>query len=230
MGVGRCCPTLLVVSTGLKGGRLRRDHVSGCSRGDRQVLSYPACSFGGAQGVGGGAEIMFRGARVGVGGCLLTLLVVSAGLKGGRLRRDHVSGCSSGVGRCCPTPLVVSTGLKGGWWCRDHVSGCSRGIGRCCPTLLVVSAGLKGGRLRRDHVSGCSRGETQVFAYPACSLDGAQGRAVAPRLCFGLFEWAVVQAKRLIRSTSSPQPNSRHDQHGPHRRARQDTHPDHAQQ
>ena len=68
--------TPLVLSTGLKGGRLRRDHVSGCSSGGRQVLSYPACSLGGAQGVGGGAEIMFRGVRVGVGRCCPTLLVV----------------------------------------------------------------------------------------------------------------------------------------------------------
>ena len=46
------------------------------------MFADPACSFGGAQGVGGGAEIMFRGVRVGVGRCCPTLLVVSAGLKG----------------------------------------------------------------------------------------------------------------------------------------------------
>ena len=74
--------TPLVLSTGLKGGRLRRDHVSGCSSGGRQVFAYPACSLDGAQGVGGCAEIMFRGVRVGVGRCCPTLLVVSAGLKG----------------------------------------------------------------------------------------------------------------------------------------------------
>ena len=80
---------------------------------DRQVLSYPACSLGGAQGVGGGAEIMFRGVRVGVGRCLLTLLVVSAGLKGGRWRRDHCSGSSSGGRQVLSYPACTLDGPEG---------------------------------------------------------------------------------------------------------------------
>ena len=78
------------------------------------MFAYPACSLDGAQGVGGGAEITFRGARVGVGRCLLTPLMCSTGLKGGRLRRDYVSGCSRGIDGCLLTPLMCSTGLKGG--------------------------------------------------------------------------------------------------------------------
>ena len=173
---------------------------------------------------------MFRGVRVGVGRCCPTPLVVSARLKGGRLRRDHCSGCSRGIGGCLLTPLMCSTGLKGGWWRRDHVSGCSRG-GRQVFADPVCSFGGAQGRAvaPRSCFPVFEGGETQVLSYPACSLGRAQGLEIAPRSRFGLFEWAVARAKPLIRSTSTSRSNSHHDQHGPHRRARQDTHPDHAQ-
>lgn len=104
-----------------------RDYVSGYSNGGRQVLSCPTCSFGGAQGVDDGAEVMFRDVQGGKRGRCSTPLVVSTGPEGGRLRRGHCSDYLRRVGRYCLTPFVVSIGSEDGRLRRDHVSGCSRG-------------------------------------------------------------------------------------------------------
>ena len=65
VGVGRCCPTPFVVSAGFKGWVVVPRSCFGVFEGGRRVFADPACSFGGAQGVCGGAEIMFRGVRGG---------------------------------------------------------------------------------------------------------------------------------------------------------------------